>query len=78
MIIDPVRFNIKQYIKLLKELNLKLIYAIDTHVHADHVTAAGLLRKETGCGIVLGGETKAEHTTKKVLMVILLSLGIIR
>ncbi|ASG68358.1 Zn-dependent hydrolase [Francisella halioticida] len=66
VIIDPVRFNIKQYIKFLKELNLKLLYAIDTHVHADHVTAAGLLRQETGCGIVLGGETKAEHTTKKV------------
>ncbi|MFC4891745.1 MBL fold metallo-hydrolase [Pseudofrancisella aestuarii] len=66
IIIDPVRFNVQQYLKLLKELDLKLIYAMDTHVHADHVTAAGILRKETGCDIVIGGESKANCATKKV------------
>lgn len=66
VIIDPVRFNVQQYLKLLKELDLKLIYAMDTHVHADHVTAAGILRKETGCDIVIGGESKANCATKKV------------
>ncbi|MDE4963713.1 MBL fold metallo-hydrolase, partial [Francisella tularensis subsp. holarctica] len=40
VIIDSVRFNVNQFLKLLKELDLKLIYSIDTHVHADHVTAA--------------------------------------
>lgn len=70
VIIDSVRFNVNQYLKLLKELDLKLIYAIDTHVHADHVTAAGILRKETGCDIVIGGESKAECATKKSLMAI--------
>ncbi|MDE4992561.1 MBL fold metallo-hydrolase, partial [Francisella tularensis] len=43
VIIDSVRFNVNQYLKLLKELDLKLIYAIYTHVHSDHVTAAGIL-----------------------------------
>ncbi len=64
IIIDPVRFNVQQYLKLLRELDLKLIYAVDTHVHADHVTAAGILRKETGCDIVLGGESAAQCATQ--------------
>ena len=38
MIIDPVIENVGEYIKLLKELNLKLVKVIDTHIHADHVT----------------------------------------
>jgi len=40
LIIDPVLENIEQYIKLLNELDLKLIKVIDTHIHADHITAA--------------------------------------
>jgi glyoxylase-like metal-dependent hydrolase (beta-lactamase superfamily II) len=65
IIIDPVRFNVKQYLKLLEELGLKLIYAIDTHVHADHVTAAGILRKETGCDIAIGAQSDVSCATKK-------------
>ena len=40
LIIDPVLENIEQYIKLLNELDLKLVKVIDTHIHADHITAA--------------------------------------
>ena len=40
LIIDPILENIEQYIKLLNELDLKLIKVIDTHIHADHITAA--------------------------------------
>ncbi|AJI75873.1 metallo-beta-lactamase superfamily protein [Francisella philomiragia subsp. philomiragia ATCC 25015] len=75
IIIDPVRFNVQQYLKLLRELDLKLIYAVDTHVHADHVTAAGILRKETGCDIVLGGESAAQCATKKVFDGDILTFG---
>ena len=37
LIIDPVIENVKEYIKILKELDLKLVKVIDTHIHADHV-----------------------------------------
>ncbi|MBT3505527.1 MAG: MBL fold metallo-hydrolase [Piscirickettsiaceae bacterium] len=49
VLIDPVNTDIDDYIALLKEHNLTLKYALDTHVHADHVTASGLLKKELGC-----------------------------
>ena len=48
LIIDPVASEIDEYIELLQRLNLKLIYTLETHVHADHVTGAGLLREKLG------------------------------
>ena len=44
LIIDPVLENVEDYIKILNQLNLKLVKVIDTHIHADHVTGAGKLR----------------------------------
>ena len=52
VIIDPVRELIARDLQTLDELGLKLVYAIDTHVHADHVTGAGALRARTGCKVV--------------------------
>jgi len=49
IIIDSVLERVGEYLTLLDELDLKLTYALDTHVHADHITGAGLLRKKTGC-----------------------------
>ncbi len=46
--IDPVNTHIDAYISLLAELNLKLKYSFETHVHADHITASGILRQRTG------------------------------
>ncbi|MCK9606295.1 MAG: MBL fold metallo-hydrolase [Methylomonas sp.] len=48
LLIDPVVSEIDQYLNLLQNLNLKLIYTLETHVHADHVTAAGQLREQIG------------------------------
>lgn len=46
VLIDTVATDIEQYIRLLKDLGLKLIYTLETHVHADHITGAGLLREK--------------------------------
>ena len=66
IIIDPVDSKVEQYMKLLKELNLKLKYVFDTHVHADHITAAGKLRELTDCITLLGAGTNAKCVSKVV------------
>ncbi|MER2491699.1 MBL fold metallo-hydrolase [Catenovulum sediminis] len=57
-LIDPVKDNVTQYVQLLKELNLKLVYALDTHIHADHITALSVLRKATGCSTLVSSQGK--------------------
>lgn len=54
IIIDPVKEQLGFYLQLLQELNLTLKVAIDTHVHADHITALGELRTATGCDSIVG------------------------
>ena len=66
MIIDPVMEHVGEYIKLLKELNLKLVKVIDTHIHADHVTGASKLRDITKCSTIMGDHTPAETVEIKV------------
>lgn len=51
-LIDPVREQIERDLRVLRELGLTLRYALDTHVHADHITAAGDLRERTGASTV--------------------------
>ena len=63
VIIDPVKQQMPLYRKLLNELDIKLVFAIDTHVHADHITALGSLQDETNCTTVMGNESKAECVT---------------
>ena len=60
LLIDPVLDNAPQYVRLLQELDVKLALAIDTHIHADHVTALGTLREQTGCASAMGAMTKTE------------------
>ncbi|MCU7933500.1 MAG: MBL fold metallo-hydrolase [Candidatus Thiodiazotropha sp. (ex Dulcina madagascariensis)] len=50
-IIDPVREQLERDLKLLRELDLTLQYALETHIHADHITASGLIRELVGCSI---------------------------
>ena len=60
LIIDPVIENTDEYINLLKELDLKLVKVIDTHIHADHVTALNELSKQTDCTKIMGEKSKSE------------------
>ena len=53
ILIDPVASEFDHYAAMLEEKNLTLAYSLDTHVHADHVTAANQLRTRFGCKIVL-------------------------
>ena len=66
LIIDPVLENVEDYIKLLNELNLKLVKVIDTHIHADHVTGAGKLRDKTKCATIMGEHTPTDAVEIKV------------
>ena len=50
-LIDSVREQLERDIQLINELDLKLKYALETHVHADHITASGLLRDRLGCKV---------------------------
>ncbi len=66
VIIDPVLENVNEYIQLLKELDLKLVKVIDTHIHADHVTGASKLKQATNCAILMGEHTPADAVEIKV------------
>jgi sulfur dioxygenase len=66
LIIDPVLENVSEYINILKKLDLKLVKVIDTHIHADHVTAASKLKDITKCTTIMGDHTPAESVEIKV------------
>ena len=66
VIIDPVIDNVDDYIQLLKDLDLKLVKVIDTHIHADHVTGATKLKKATNCATLMGEHTPADAVEIKV------------
>ncbi len=60
VLIDPVDELANMYITLIEQLGLRLVYALDTHTHADHITALGSLRERTDCTTVMGDRTRAE------------------
>lgn len=60
LLIDPVQSRTAQYLRLVEELGLRLVIAIDTHTHADHITALGELRGASGCVTLMGERTRAE------------------
>ncbi len=66
LLIDPVRDNVEQYLQAIEELDLQLVTAIDTHVHADHITGLGLLRDSTGCATALGEQTRAQCVSLRI------------
>ncbi|MBO0758433.1 MAG: MBL fold metallo-hydrolase [Bradyrhizobiaceae bacterium] len=66
LIIDPVLEKVDRYLQLVRELDLRLVKAIDTHLHADHITGLGALRDRTQCITVMGEQTKADVVSMRV------------
>ena len=66
LLIDPVKEDVGKYLQLIKELDLRLVFAIDTHLHADHVTGLGDLRDATSCATIMGAQSKAECVSRRV------------
>jgi sulfur dioxygenase len=66
LIIDPVLEKVDRYLQLIKELDLKLVKAVDTHLHADHITGLGALRDHTHCITVMGEQTKADVVSMRL------------
>src|SRR5262249_24041398 len=66
LIIDPVLEKVDRYLQLIKELDLQLVKAVDTHMHADHVTGLGVLRDRTQCITVMGEMTRADVVSMRV------------
>jgi glyoxylase-like metal-dependent hydrolase (beta-lactamase superfamily II)/rhodanese-related sulfurtransferase len=66
LILDPVLEKVDRYCQLLRELDLKLVKAVDTHLHADHVTGLGELRDRTHCVTIMGEQSKADVVAMRV------------
>ncbi len=66
LIIDPVLEKVDRYLTLIDELDLKLVKAIDTHLHADHITGLGALRDKTQCITVMGEQSLVNVVSMRV------------
>ena len=66
LLIDPVKEHTQRYIQLIRELQLDLAFAIDTHIHADHITGLGDLRRQLDCVTAMGEETQAECVSMRL------------
>jgi len=60
LIIDPVIEHSEEYLKILENLELKLVKVIDTHIHADHISGLNELNKRTNCTRIMGEKSKSE------------------
>ena len=77
LLIDPVLEQVDRDLRVISELGLELAYVLDTHVHADHVTASGVLRERTGATTV-GSPLGADCVDKKVKHGDVIELGEVR
>lgn len=66
LLIDPVKSQVPQYLAAIQALELRLLRAIDTHTHADHITGLGDLRDATGCITMMGEYTRASCVSESV------------
>ena len=66
LIIDPVIEHTDKYIEVLKNLELKLVKVIDTHIHADNITGLNELNKRTNCTRIMGEKSKSEVIDLKI------------
>ncbi len=66
LIIDPVLEKVDRYLQLIRELDLKLVKAVDTHLHADHITGLGALRDRTHCITVMGEQSGVDVVSMRL------------
>jgi len=66
LIIDPVLEKVDRYLQLVRELDLKLVKAVDTHLHADHITGLGALRDRTHCITVMGEQSGVDVVSMRL------------
>lgn len=66
LIIDPVFDKVDRYLQLMRELDVRLVKAVDTHTHADHITGLGALRDRTHCITVMGERSSADVVSMRV------------
>src|SRR5579875_3289325 len=66
LFVDPVREKVERYLHLIEELDLKLVKAVDTHLHADHITGLGALRDRTHCITVMGEQSGVDCVSMRV------------
>src|ERR1700741_1812849 len=66
LILDPVLEKVDRYCQLLRELDLRLVNAVDTHLHADHVTGLGEVRDRPHCVPIMGEQSKADVVAMRV------------
>jgi glyoxylase-like metal-dependent hydrolase (beta-lactamase superfamily II)/rhodanese-related sulfurtransferase len=66
LIIDPVNDKVDRYLQLIRELDLRLVKAVDTHLHADHITGLGALRDRTQCTTVMGEHSRVDVVSMRV------------
>jgi sulfur dioxygenase len=66
IIIDPVKAQVKEYCKLFDKLNIKLSVALDTHMHADHVTGTGALQASCNCKIFMGEQSSVKIEVERL------------
>src|SRR5919199_3745513 len=66
LILDPVLEKVDRYLHLIRELDLKLVKAVDTHLHADHITGLGALRDRTHCITVMGEQSGVDVVSMRV------------
>jgi glyoxylase-like metal-dependent hydrolase (beta-lactamase superfamily II) len=66
LLIDPLKNNLNKYEERIDFLKLNLIYALDTHIHADHITGLGGLREKTGCETIMGVQSKVNCVSRTV------------
>ena len=75
VLIDPVVTHATKYQELIEQLGLRLVIALDTHIHADHVTGLGQLREATQCATVMGEHSRAECVSETVKEGDVVSIG---
>jgi sulfur dioxygenase len=66
LIVDPVLEKVDRYLTLIRELDLRLVKAVDTHLHADHITGLGALRDSTRCITVMGEQSSVDVVSMRV------------